>query len=304
VTTRRSRVLILGYGEMGQSMAHLLHRRHDVRVWQRRPPSHVGAVDFDCVAHESDFILFCVPTQPHAALAARLRPSLRSDAICLTVAKGLDDVGRPAAAILRAVFGDLPYAVLHGPMIAEELRADRPGFAQVASEHKDVSFRVQGLFADTLLFLSPSSDPVGLGWAAVLKNIYAIAFGMADGLRLGDNVRGHLTVAALREMAGIVEDVGGQRSAVGALAGLGDLVTTATSAGSSHHELGQRLVTEPHPDVQGEGAHSLERIRALGLFDIDRYPLCSFVEASLRAGARRQDFLRYLARACDVCECD
>jgi glycerol-3-phosphate dehydrogenase (NAD(P)+) len=294
VTTRRSRVLILGYGEMGQSMAHLLHRRHDVRVWQRRSPSHAGPVDFDRVARESDFILFCVPTEPHAELAARLRPSLRSDATCLTVAKGLDDAGRPAASIFRAIFGDLPHAVLHGPMIAEELRADRPGFAQVGSEHKDV----------TPLFLSPSSDPIGLGWAAVLKNIYAIAFGVADALRLGDNVRGHLSVAALTEMACIVEDVGGQRSAVGALAGLGDLITTATSAGSHHHELGRRLVTEHHPDVQGEGVHSLERIRSLGVFDIDRYPLCSFVEASIRAGARRQDFLRYLGRTCDVGGCD
>jgi len=73
----------------------------------------------------------------------------------------------------------------------------------------------------------------------ILKNVYAIMFGVADELKLGDNMRGHLMVAAIAELSGIVQSFGGQAHTPYSYAGLGDLLTTATSEGSHHHALGQ-----------------------------------------------------------------
>ncbi len=75
----------------------------------------------------------------------------------------------------------------------------------------------------------------------MLKNVYAILFGVADGLELGDNMRGYLATAAMHELERIVAGLGGSAGAAHRLAGLGDLITTATSKGSHHHELGRRL---------------------------------------------------------------
>jgi glycerol-3-phosphate dehydrogenase (NAD(P)+) len=149
-------------------------------------------------------------------------------------------------------------------MIAEEIRAGRPAFAQLAMSAPDALARVQQLFAGTALALEPSNDMRGMGWASVLKNVYAMLIGVADELQLGDNVRGYLVVAALREMQGIVAAQGGQAATAQQLAGLGDLVTTATSAGSHHHALGQQLARGA-TKLSGEGIHTLAMLRKFGL---------------------------------------
>lgn len=88
---------------------------------------------------------------------------------------------------------------------------------------------MQALFAGTPLYLEHSTDIEGLSWSAVLKNVYAILFGVADELGLGDNMRGYLAVACAAELGQIVSHLGGSAKTALRLTGLGDLVTTATS---------------------------------------------------------------------------
>jgi glycerol-3-phosphate dehydrogenase (NAD(P)+) len=199
-------------------------------------------VALDSVAAEQDFILFCLPANPHFELASRLRPRLRRDGVCLSVAKGLDEHGRTAAQALTEALGSVSaFGVLYGPMISEEIRDGRPAFAQAGTTHAETYGRVRELFAETSLSLEHSTDIAGISWSAVLKNVYAILFGVADEMGMGDNTRGYLAVAAVAELESIVTGLGGDPETPRRLAGLGDLITTATSPGSHHHEVGRRL---------------------------------------------------------------
>jgi glycerol-3-phosphate dehydrogenase (NAD(P)+) len=292
------RVLILGHGEMGQAMEYLLQPRQRLSVWERRPKSG-QPLDLEAVAGNQDFIIFCLPAIPHFDLATRLRPSLSPNCLCLSIAKGLDNEGRTAAAALAQALGPgLSVGVLYGPMISEVIRADRPAFAQVGATHTNIYDRVRQLFESTTLALEYTPDITGISWSAVLKNVYAIVFGAADEMALGDNLRGYLTVAAVRELGEIVTTLGGSSAAARGLAGLGDLITTATSAGSHHHELGRRLARGQLDAIQGEGVHTLETVRARKLIDYRSYPVFHLIGRLLaepeQAKALMENFLDHL----------
>ena len=235
---------------------------------------------------------FCLPAAPHFELATRLRPALRDTTICLSIAKGLDDNARTAAQVFYEVFAeDIPWGVLHGPMISEEIRAGRPAFADFASLHPEAYARLQRLFAGAPFVLRATRDVFGASWSAVLKNVYAILFGIADGLELGDNMRGWLAVETVREIEAIVTALGGSATTPYSLAGLGDLITTATSAGSHHHELGRKLARGEPVALDGEGIHTLKTLYARRPFRLEPYPLLRVMHDIVEdpgAGARNR----------------
>jgi len=294
------RVLILGHGEMGQAMEHWLRPRHALTIWQRRPAP--GApLDLAAAAADAGIVLFCVPATAHAEVAERLLPGLPPETVCVSIAKGLDDRGRTAAQVFHETFGDdRPYGVLYGPMISEEIRAGRPAFADFASRHPEAHRRVPRLFAGVPLALNATHDVFGASWCAVLKNAYAILFGVADGLALGDNVRGYLAVAAVREIEAIVTALGGAATTPWSLAGLGDLITTATSPGSHHHELGEKLARAEPVALAGEGVHTLQTLYARHPFRLEPYPLLrlahDILDAPAHAGERMQAHLERIYR--------
>jgi glycerol-3-phosphate dehydrogenase (NAD(P)+) len=270
----RNRALVIGYGEMGHAMEFLLGERHELDFHDIRPMERHEQVDPETAAARADFVIYCVPAVPLAELARRLLPVLSDHSISLSIAKGLDEEGRPAAGIFRDVYaGRRDYGVIYGPMISEEIRAGKPAFGQVGVSRAGAYAQVAGLFAGSGLTLEQSTDVIGISWAAVLKNVYAILFGAADELALGDNVRGCLTVQAQVEMAGMIERLGGHGGTARELAGLGDLVTTATSAGSHHHDLGRRLARGELQGLSGEGIHTLSMLRRYSLIDTADYPL-------------------------------
>lgn len=284
-------VLLLGHGEMGLAMEYWLRPRHDVLVWQRHPMAG-RPLDLSAAAAQSDFILFCLPAAPHFELATRLRPALRNETLCLSIAKGLDDNGRTAAQVLHEVFAeDVPWGVLHGPMISEEIRAGRPAFADFACLHPQAHERLRRLYAGTPFAIRPTRDVFGASWSAVLKNAYAILFGVADGLELGDNMRGWLTVESAREIEAIVTTLGGAAATPYSLAGLGDLITTATSAGSHHHTLGRRLARGEAVALEGEGVHTLRTIYRRRPFDPAPYPLLRLAHDILAQASRARELM-------------
>ncbi|HJX18862.1 MAG TPA: hypothetical protein VJ437_11830 [Acidiferrobacterales bacterium] len=295
---KKFRVLILGHGEMGQAMEFLLAPQQALRTWQRRPPAGVAPVNLEAVVPESDVILFCLPATAHAAVAAQIAPPLRGDTLCLTIAKGLDERGRLPSAVLTEAVGSARVAVLYGPMISEEIRAGKPAFAECGTADPAAYERIAALYRDTALCLEPSRDITGLSWSAILKNVYAMAFGMADELNLGDNTRGFLAVTALHELSAIVQQLGGASATPYRLAGLGDLITTVTSAGSHHHELGRLIVRNLPAALKGEGVHSLAMIEQFRPLDNTGFPLLRLIATCVRepetAPQTMRDFIRYI----------
>lgn len=265
---------------MGHAMEYLLSPRHSVRVWTRKGVRGEEGVTLEAAAGESNFVIFCVPANPIAELAARTRPHLKPDTLCASMAKGLDEYGRTAAGAFAATFGDGgPFGVMYGPMIAEEIRVGRPGFAQFGTANRADFARFAALFAGTTLYLEHTTDIEGISWAAVLKNVYVMLFGVSDELGLGDNTRGYLAAAVMGEMVEVIAALGAGEPPLCSLAGLGDLVTTATSAGSHHRELGRRLARGERDADHGEGLHTLAILERRELIDVKRYPLLSLVRA-------------------------
>ena len=267
-------VLIIGYGEMGHAMEFLLAGHCELQVWTRSSVPDRNPVNLENAVAEADIVLYCIPVTPLEKVAQRVLPKLRPESISLSIAKGLDEQGRPAASVLHDVYGDSrAFGVMYGPMISEEIRAGRSAFAELAVSDAGLFEVIHKLFGGSGLALVHSSDMAGISWASVLKNVYAMLFGAADELGLGDNLRGYLTVACTHEMNAIVRQMGGELSAAQGLAGLGDLVTTATSEGSHHHELGQLLVRQQLDKIAGEGVHTLEMLDRYQLIEFPNYPL-------------------------------
>lgn len=296
MTTPSSRVLIIGYGEMGHAMEFLLSARHTLAIHDIDPPAGMQSIDFDTEAARADFVLLCVPTQPIEALLQRLAAVIQPHCICISISKGLDDEGRTPAQIYQQVFSGRRYGFMYGPMISEEIRDGRYAFAQFGATDEMVFNAARTLYSGSKLYFHPSEDIVGISWSVILKNIYAIGFGLADGLQLGDNMRGYLTVTAIEELSNIVRSMGGNPHTPWQLAGLGDLITTATSVDSHHHELGCRLARGEHEGISGEGVHTLAMVEKHALFDINRYPLCRLIADTIKSPSNiveRMD--RYLA---------
>lgn len=271
-------VLILGYGEMGHAMEFLLAKHHQLFIWDKFPQPDFQSVELaDCVPR-ADIILFCLPVIPHREVLLQIRPLLAEQTICLSIAKGLDEAGQTASQIFQQVLYDRPYALLYGPMIAEEIRAGRYAFAQVGCRTNENYQRIYSLFCKTKLFTEQTSDIAGISWSVILKNVYAIVFGMADQLQLGDNMRGFLMVAALHELEQIVIKMGGKPASPYNLAGLGDLVTTATSEDSHHHELGRMLARGETGNISGEGVHTLQMIEKHQLLNTAMFPLFQLIQ--------------------------
>jgi len=282
--TERFRVLILGYGEMGHAMEHLLKGRHQLDIWEKYPQDNFQSAVLEDAVPRADVVLFCLPVNPHREIIKQIAPLLQKTCLCLSIAKGLDETGQTAAQIFAGVLGQhQPYSLLYGPMISEEIRAGRYAFAQLGCDGLDTYKRVRELYQGTHLYSEHAPDITGISWSVVLKNVYAMVFGMADQLQLGDNMRGYLSVAALRELDQIVRKMGGKAGSPYHLAGLGDLITTATSEDSHHHELGRMLAREEDRGIEGEGIHTLKMVSQHRLFNSADYPLFRLINDIVRS---------------------
>ena len=254
---------------MGHALEYLLADNHDIRIW-----SIFTQNNLENEVILADIILLCLPVNAHAEILQRVVSSIRPHCLCLSIAKGLDETGKSAPQILcDFLHGKSPYGVLYGPMISEEISLGRLAFADVALSNPASYSTIRGLFAGTSLICTQVEDMHGSGWSVILKNVYAIIFGIADELKLGGNVRGHFMVTALAELSAIVSSMGANTSTPYSYAGLGDLVTTATSEDSHHHELGRQLARGLFADISGEGVHTLEMVNKFHLFTYESYPL-------------------------------
>ena len=271
---KKYNVVILGYGEMGHAMQFLLNSAHDVSIWDKFPQPGFKSAQLDVIIPQADYVLFCLPVNPHKDILTHIKPLLNNDCICLSIAKGLDESGLSAAQIFKDVLGEeFPYGLIYGPMISEEIRAGRYAFAQLGCSHNETCETTCELFKQTRLHLETTTDITGISWSVILKNVYAMLFGMADELKLGDNMRGFLAVEALRELDKIVLSMGADAGSSYDLAGLGDLMTTATSEDSHHHNLGRQLARGERSNIEGEGVHTLDMVIKHQLFKKEDYPL-------------------------------
>jgi glycerol-3-phosphate dehydrogenase (NAD(P)+) len=143
--------------------------------------------------------------------------------------------------VLEEIFPSNPVAALSGPNHAEEVARGTPAAAVVAAGDHALADRIRDFFSTSSFRAYSVDDVTGVELGGALKNIYAIAAGISDGLGLGDNAKAALVTRSLAEMIRLGTKLGGQRDTFYGLSGLGDLIVTCFSQHSRNRSVGERL---------------------------------------------------------------
>ncbi|HWG84096.1 MAG TPA: NAD(P)H-dependent glycerol-3-phosphate dehydrogenase, partial [Deinococcales bacterium] len=243
-------------------------------------------------AAAADALLLAVPSSSLLEVAARL-PRERAVVNC---AKGLTGgLGRLTEALHDHGFARV--AVLSGPNHAEEVGRGLPAATVVASGDATLAESLQAVLAGPELRVYTSEDVAGVELGGALKNVVAVAAGMADGLQLGDNAKAALITRGLRELARFATARGAQPDTLYGLAGLGDLLATCWSRHSRNRAAGENLALGLPPETGGkvaEGIPTTARVVAWARREGVDLPLAEAVQSVLDGSATPLDALEAL----------
>lgn len=265
-----TQLCVLGAGSWGTALAIALGRRFEsVSLWARdveraaamqasrqnerylpgfHLPENVSvSADLECAAKNAEIALIVVPSQ-------HLRPELERFASCcprdtrlVSATKGIEETTlRRMSELIAETLPGRPVAVLSGPTFAKEIAAGEPAAVVIASEDPEMAGQVQRAFATHALRFYTSNDVVGVEIGAALKNVIAIGAGICRGLGLGSNSVAALITRGLAEITRLAVAMGGNPRTLSGLAGLGDLVLTATGDLSRNRFVGVQL-GQGHP---------------------------------------------------------
>lgn len=262
------RVSVLGAGAWGTTLAVLLRGKgYPVSVWEvdetrarqlkktgtlrhfpciTLPSDIIVTSDIELAAAGADYVILAVPSHTLRETAKRLRKFRGSlgKTIIVSATKGIenDSLKRMSEVIAE----ELPFlggriAVLSGPTIAKEVANKLPTAATIASKSGKTAKACQKLFMTPYFRIYTHSDVAGVEAGGSLKNVFALAAGIADGLGMGYNTKAALVARGLREMVKLGVKLGGKPSTLFGLSGLGDLIVTSFSPDSRNRTLGEKI---------------------------------------------------------------
>lgn len=294
-------IAILGSGSFGTAIAMLLAPKVQKIVLIGRDPETVNSINHQhrnphylssvtladhihattdlTAALSHPLVVFAVPTSATRTIASQLGSlGLTPDRVLLSCAKGIEKTtGERMSEILHEVFPQNPIAALSGPNHAEEIAAGLATCAVIGSADHDLAVRLQDLFTLPHFRSYTSDDLAGIEFGGAVKNVYAIAAGMAHGLGLGDNAVAALVTRALAEMTRLGIALGGRMETFSGLSGVGDLIVTCFSAHSRNHRVGLAL---------GQGKTLEEAVASLGMVAEGVPNTLSIYDAARKAAVR------------------
>jgi len=254
---------VVGGGSWGTALSiHLARAGTPVRLWaretevvegitrERRNPFYVKDVpvpasleatgDLGALARGVDLVLVAVPSEFVAATLGSLR--IPDGVPVVSATKGFDPARHVRMTeLIVERFPAAPVAALSGPTFAREVAVGLPTAAVIASADASLGEGLQRRLGTREFRLYTNRDVAGVETGGALKNVIAIATGLADGLGLGENARAALITRGLVEITRLAVALGGSPRTLAGLAGLGDLVLTCTGAQSRNHTLGMEL---------------------------------------------------------------
>jgi glycerol-3-phosphate dehydrogenase (NAD(P)+) len=259
-----TRVAVIGAGSWGTTVAAILADRVGTVLWARRPdlareiaeerrnatylgdarlPARLAVTSsLEEALSGSDVVVMAVPSHGFRDVLSEAAPHLSPGAPLVSLTKGFEQATlRRMTEVAAEVCPDNPAGVLTGPNLAKEVLAGQPTASVVAFADEAVARELQGLFRTDTLRVYTNPDVVGCETAGAVKNVMAIAAGMAAGLGFGDNTRAAVITRSLAELARLGTALGGDPLTFSGLAGLGDLVATCTSPQSRNRSLGVEL---------------------------------------------------------------
>ncbi|WEV25124.1 NAD(P)-dependent glycerol-3-phosphate dehydrogenase [Streptomyces sp. 71268] len=262
-----TRCAVFGAGSWGTAFAMVLADAGcEVTLWARRPevveaintghgnpdylpdaklPETVRATTDPAVAaRDARFAVLTVPSQTLRANLAAWAPLLPADAVLVNLMKGVElGTAKRMSEVIEEVAGVGPerVAVLTGPNLAKEIAARQPAAAVVACSDEAVAQRLQAACHTSYFRPYTNTDVVGCELGGAVKNVIALAVGIADGMGLGDNAKASLITRGLAETTRLGLAMGADAHTFAGLAGMGDLVATCSSPLSRNHTFGTNL---------------------------------------------------------------
>lgn len=274
------KVAVLGAGSWGTALASLLARNgHDTVIWGRNaeqvrsinanhenarylpgislPESLKASTDLAESVRDADFILVVTPSHAFKETVQALAPYRKSGVGVSWASKGFEPgSGRFLHEVAAEILGaDVPLAVVTGPSFAKEVTQGLPTAVTVHSDDADFAQTVAEALHGPAFRAYTGNDMMGAELGGAMKNVLAVATGVADGMGLGLNARAGLITRGLNEMLRLNQALGGRAETLMGLAGLGDLVLTSTGDLSRNRRLGLAL---------GQGRSIEEAVASIG----------------------------------------
>ncbi|MES2357189.1 MAG: NAD(P)H-dependent glycerol-3-phosphate dehydrogenase [Gemmatimonadota bacterium] len=255
---------VLGAGAWGAALADRLARNaHEVRLWAYEPdvaqsvndthrnrflagvelsPSIVASTDMKDVVGGAQFVVLVAPSHVTRAVAEAAQPHLSREAVIVVASKGIEQHSLARMTEIAAdVFDRSGVVALSGPTFAAEVARNQPTAIVAACNRRSPAEQVQQLFHGPAFRVYTQHDVVGVELGGAVKNVMAVATGIAEGLGLGFNARAALITRGLAEMTRLGFALGADPATFAGLAGMGDLVLTCTGQLSRNRSLGVEI---------------------------------------------------------------
>lgn len=276
---QRHTVAILGGGSFGTALAMIVaNNGHDTRLWVRDretadaintdrenvrylpgtalPDSVTAEESLETALTGADLVFLAVPSSAFPELLRRARSLVATDTVVVSCTKGIHEDGfLLMSQLLRREWPHVRAGVLSGPNLAREIVERKFTGTVIASSDAQLRSTIQHALSCDHFRVYDSPDMFGVELGGALKNIYAIATGMASALGVGENTRGLLITRSLAEMSRFASRLGADPMTFLGLAGVGDLVVTCSSPLSRNYRIGQAV---------GQGQSVSEAAEALG----------------------------------------
>ena len=275
---------VLGAGTWGMALARMLaNDEKEVTVWSAIekeiddmsatrthknlpgmviPESIVFTKEIEDVCKDKDILLFAVPSVYVRGTARNAAPYIEDGQIIVDVAKGIEPGTLfTMSQVIEDELNDgkhehVKVVALSGPTHAEEVARDLPTTIVSACKDKDAAKAVQDIFTNTCMRVYTNEDVLGIELCGALKNIIALAAGISAGLGYGDNAKAAIITRGMVEMTRLGLKMGARQETFAGLAGIGDLIVTATSMHSRNNRCGMLI---------GQGVKPKEAVKQVGM---------------------------------------
>ena len=257
-----SKVSVIGAGSWGTALSLLLHKNgHEVTVWSivaeeiemlkkehehkdklpgvKLPEDMIFTTDLKEAVTGKDVLFLAVPSPYTRSTAHLLKDVMADGQIIVDVAKGIEE--KTLMTLSQIIKEEVPQAnvaVLSGPSHAEEVGRGIPTTCVIGAKDQETAEFLQNLFMNEVFRVYTSSDMLGIELGGALKNVVALAAGMADGLGYGDNTKAALITRGIGEISRLGIAMGGKAETFYGLTGIGDLIVTCASMHSRNRRAG------------------------------------------------------------------
>ena len=261
----KKKIAVLGAGSWGSALSLVLATNgHDVTLWSiaedeikmlqekhehvdklpgvKLPESISYTTDMEEAGSGKEFLILAVPSVFTRSTAKSMAPYVKEGQIVVCVAKGIEeDTLMTLSEIVEQEIPVADVAVMCGPSHAEEVGRGLPTTVVAGAHKKATAEAVQDIFMNEVFRVYTSPDVLGMELGGSLKNVIALAAGMADGLGYGDNTKAALITRGITEMGRLALEMGAKYETLSGLTGIGDLIVTCESRHSRNRKAGMLM---------------------------------------------------------------